>query len=363
MLHDNNVFSTPDPVSDVPTFVRPSVEGLLSSPKLTIRSLAQFDIQQYARGTVPTTMGARRHVKLDGRWRSTSAFELGLGVRYDKSENPTDFRITASVLLPRQRAQSVQVTPSVAYRPTSRTTISGSYDRTRETLANFRSRLQDIQGTVAHQITPRTTWSMQILERAFGDDTSIQRRSHIGLFGWSYLVAVGSTLSVQVGPRFRSPGGIAPEILAGFKRRTPRTQWQASYWRGETMVLGLLGPVELHRASGTMTRNLSRSLDVGGYLGLFDTTARNAIEARVGSASVNTTWKRPPYVVEASYGVDLQRGQFGPLKEEIPVRRNVFTLRVTIAGRLSRVFRQPDDDDNTADDAGRPATPRREVIQ
>ena len=77
---------------------------------------------------------------------------------------------------------------------------------------------------------------------------------------------------------------------------------------------------------------------------MFRSATLDAADAMVYHASVVSAWSREPYILAVSYGTDLQRGDIGrarPADEQ--VRRGVFLVRLTIAPRLSRAFRPPDD--------------------
>jgi len=344
--HDDNVFSRPQGTADILTSLQPSLETQLRSPTVTLQSLMSFDMQRSARHTTPTTLAARRHAMFDGRVRSTPSVLLGLTGLYDRTETASDLSLTSGLLLPRQRAQSIQATPSVAFRVTPLTTITTHYDWTHQALSGAPgSELHIAHLGVARRSSPRTTWSVGYFERRFVDDVE-SLRSHVGLLGWARELAAGTTLSLQAGPRLSASGGVSPEMQAAFIRRTSGTQFLADYWRGDTMVLGVRGPVEVHRGTTSMTWTLRRRLDLGTTLGLFHTTALDMPGTTLYHASVVSTWRHEPYILTASYGTDLQRGDLGrSLPGGEQVRRNVLLVRLTVAPRLSRAFRPPDEAD------------------
>jgi hypothetical protein len=300
---------------------------------------------------------ARRHAMFDGRVRSTPSILLGLATRYDGTNTPGDLNFDTGILLDRQRAQRVQFTPSIAYRMTPRTTITTQYDWTSEALSGtMGGDLHAARLGVARQRSPRTTLSARYLGRLFvsGAET---RRSHTAMLGWTRQLAPGTNLSLHAGPRVASYGGGSSEVQAAFIRRTPRTRFLVDYWRGETIVLGIPGPVEIHSGSTKVSWTLSRKLDVGTNFGVFNSTTLDAAEATVYHVSFVSAWSREPYIIAVSYGTDLQRGDIRSRRfEDEQVRRGVFLVRLTIAPRLSRAFRP-------RDDADEPTTPLKGVIQ
>ena len=355
--HDDNVLSAPSGAGDVLTYIRPSLEGRFDSPTVNLESLISFDIQRSVQHSSLNTIDARRHAMFDGRVRSTSSLLLGLAARYDRTETPGELNLDSGIMLVRQRAQRVQFTPSVDYRVTPKTTISTQYDWTTEALSNAPGGdLHVARLGAARQWSPRTTWSTRYLGRLFVDDAGTHR-SHAAILGWTRRMSPATSLSLQAGPRFRSYDGITSEVMATLIRRTPRTRFLTDYWRGETIVLGIPGPVAIHSASAKMSWALRRSLDLGTTLGVFSSTTLEARRARVYHASLTGAWSREPYIVSFSYGSDLQQGDIRTRRSaDEQMRRGVFLVRLTVAPRLSRAFRPPDD----ADEA---TTPLKGVIQ
>jgi hypothetical protein len=101
---------------------------------------------------------------------------------------------------------------------------------------------------------------------------------------------------------------------------------------------------------------LRRNLDLGTAFAVFRSATLEDREALVYHASIVGAWSREPYILAMSYGADLQRGNIRttrPADEQ--VHRGVFSVRLTIAPRLSRAFRPGDGDT--------PTTPIKGVIQ
>jgi hypothetical protein len=356
-VHDDNLFSEPSAVGDIVTNLRPSLEGQYQSRTMTLESLVSMDMQRSTRHSSLNIVDARRHAMFDGRVRSTPSILLGLGARYDRTETASDLNLQSGILLGRQRATRLQVTPSIAYRTTPRTTLTTHYDWTNEALAGTHgTTLHSARVTFGRQWTPRTTLSASYLGRQFSEEPETYR-SHAAMLGVSREVAPGASLSLQAGPRVTSYSGITSEVSAALVRRTPRNRFLIDYWRGETMVLGIVGPVQIHSGSTRMSWSVRRRLELGAHLGVFNSTTLDAREAMVYHASLTSVWTAQPYILAVSYGSDFQRGDIrGRRAADEQVRRGVFLVRLTIAPRLSRAFRP-------TDDADQPTTPLKGVLQ
>jgi len=356
-VHDDNLFSTPSAIGDVVTYLRPSLEGEYQSRTMTLQSLVSIDMQRSSRHSTLNVLDARRHAMFDGRVRSSPSLLVGLSARYDRTETPSDLNLETGILLGRQRATRMQFTPSIAYRTTPRTTLTTNYDWTNEALAGTPgTTLHTARVTLGREWSPRTTLSASYLGRLVAEAPHTYR-SHTAMFGASRELAPGTSLSLHAGPRVRSHGGITSEVSAALIRRTPRRRFLVDYWRGETIVLGIVGPVEIH--SGTTRANwaVRRRLELGVHLGVFNSTTIDARQATVYHTSLTSVWTAQPYILAVSYGLDLQRGDIRGIRSaDEQVRRGVFLVRLTIAPRLSRAFRP-------TDDADQPTTPLKGVLQ
>ncbi len=358
--YDDNLFSETRSQSDVVGYLRPSLEGRYESRTMTWQSLVFMDLQRTARHSSLNTLDARRHAMFEGRVRSTPTTLLGIAGRYDRSETAGDLNLDTGILLERQRATRLQATPSLSYRTTVRSTLTAQYDWTNEQLSGTPDSTRHVgRHGIAREFTPRTTLSASYLGRLFVDASDETYRSDAMLVGWTRELGPAANFSIQAGPRVTSYGGVTSEVAASLIRRTPRSRFLADYWRGETIVLGILGPVEIHSGSTRLSWAVRRRLELGLNLGVFNSTTIDAREAMVYHGSISGAWNMQPYIINVSYGADLQRGDIrGRRAADDYIRRGVFLVRLTIAPRLSRVFRPQDDAD-----ADRPTTPLRGVIQ
>ena len=355
-MYDSNLFSAPTGQRDVLATVRPSVEGRFASPTLKVDSLAYFDIQRSAVYSDLNTFDARRHAMVDIQGQASPVVGLGFAARYDRSETPGDLNVESGIMLTRQRARRLQMTPSFSYRTNPRTTFSSRYDWTSEALSGWPGGdMQALHLVLAREVTPRTTLNARYLGRLFTGE--IDSQSQALLAGWAREMTPGTNVSVEAGPRVTSHRGLRSEVMAALLRRTPRTRLRLDYWRGETIVLGIPGPVEIHSGTTNVSWTVRRFVDLGTQLGVFGSHTLQETSAVVYHASLVAAWSRQPYHLSLSYGTDLQKGDIrsrGAADEY--VRRGVFLVRLTVAPRLSRAFRP-------GDDANPPLTPLKGVIE
>jgi hypothetical protein len=164
-------------------------------------------------------------------------------------------------------------------------------------------------------------------------------RSHAVLFGYNRAVAVGTNFSVQGGPRVSSYGNNKPELLANFSRQMRAGRFGLDYWQGETIIMGIRGPVDIHSFSLKSSWSLRRNLELGGHAAIFNSQTLFQGRARVFHPELVVSYAPGgPYVVAGSYGVDFQKGDVrSEFLSDKEVVRHVLLVRVTFAPRLSRM--------------------------
>ncbi len=357
-VHDDNLFSRKRAVGDYMTQLRPNLQGIFKSPTAEIRSEASFDMQMSARHEALSTFDARRHAMFDGRIQTSPRAGFGLIGRYDSTETPSELNIESGIMLDRQRAQRWQLTPSASFRLSPRATLTTQYDWTTEWLSRRDAGdLHVARLGVSQQQTPRTMWSVSYLGRLFDNGRS-ERWSQSVLLGWNRQITPQVRLSLQAGPRVTSYRGVTSEVLATLVHRTPHGRLLTDYWHGETIVLGIPGPVRIHSGTVKWTRTVRRDLDLGVTAGMFNSTSIDRAVARVVHSAVIAAWRfGNHYLLTTSYGADFQKGDIRSrfLSAE-RIRRGVFLVRLTISPRFGMDSEQTEVSDE-------PSTPVKGVIK
>jgi hypothetical protein len=147
---------------------------------------------------------------------------------------------------------------------------------------------------------------------------------------------------LQAGPRLSADRGLQPEILAGFSRNMNRLRVSADYWHGETIILGIHGPVAVDNATIKWIWPVTLRSEIGLHTGITDSTTLADQNVRVYRAIMTGAWtpNGGPYTFSASYGAEFQRGLIRrSLFIDDQVMRQTMRVNVTIAPRLSRTFR------------------------
>jgi len=345
-VYDDNLFALPVHNGDYMNVVTPGLEGSWDSPTLTLTSFYAFDMQRSIQNPALNTLEARRHAFFDSSWKTTPRLLLGFGTHYDRSETPGDLNPDTGILSERKRAYRWQLTPSIGYKLTPLTTITTNYSWTQEALRD------DVSGavhvgriTVARQLSERATLDVAYLGRMFVDRSG-QQSSQAGLLGFTYTLAPYTTLTFQGGPRVTTYNGVQPEIVAAFMRKTDRLTTGFDAWHGETIILGIAGPVAVDSATGKFVWPVRHNFEIGTHIGYFDSTTLAHTRAQVYHSELVAAWSPGgPYTIAGSYGADVQRGDVrGGIYDGKTVLRNVFLLRVTVAPRLTRSFLPPDEE-------------------
>jgi len=323
--------------------LRPTVESSWESPRLMFISLYSQDMLRSNFSSL-NTIDARRHAFLDMKFLKSPLTTLALTGRYDRSETPGEIDIDTGILGTRQTAQRWQLSPNVVRRLSPLTVMTAGYDYTRENELDTPSgTLHQARVSVAREFSARSAVVGTYLSRYFVDHFG-RSSSQSVLAGWTREMAPSTHLSLYAGPRVTSyRSGIKPEVSASFRRDTNRVDLRLDYWHGETIILGIEGPVAVDSGAMRIAWPFLNKWELGGLLGATDITTIDDREARVYRSALITSWNpRGMYSVSASYGLDYQQGDIRRRLDE-NVLRHVFRVSLTVAPRLFRSILPPDE--------------------
>ena len=352
-VFDDNIFAGANSTAGQMLQLRPSFEGSYETPITRLLGFYSFDMQRSNFSSL-TTLDARRHALGDAQFRTTPFTTLGVGARYDRSNTPGDINFDTGILGERRNAERVEVVPSFAWRLGPRTSLSSNYDWISEHLVDGeRGTLQIGRIGLSRDLSSRTAITAGYITRYFIDHVNgfPNYYSNAFLAGWSRVLTQGTTLSLAAGPKFRARRGLHYESSASFVRATPRVRLAADYWHGETIVLGVLGPVAVDSVTGRAAWPVRR-FEVGAMLGASDVTTLDERSSRVYRGTLFWSWNPGGiYSVAATYDADFQNGSIrNPIfldSERIlfdeEVLRHVFRVSVTIAPRYRRSILPPDE--------------------
>jgi hypothetical protein len=340
-VSDDNVFNTEQRTGDQTTLVGPSLEAGIAGRRGSLRGLYAFDMLRSAYFEALNNIEARRHGKLEAHYRTSPRTALSFLGHYDRSDNAGELNFETALLVPRRRAMRWELNPGFTWQAAPRVTVRGHYNFVREALERTMIANEHVARVSAtRELSERSSVIGGYLGRHFvnGDDT---QTSHAALFGGARRLRPFTTLTVLAGPRLSSRGTLAAEITASLVRRAPGyAGYMLDYWRGESIILGVLGPVEVEAASARASWPIHRTLEFGASAGLFRSDSLTQGQARVLHGEAVLSWTpQPLYSVAASYGADFQHGDIRTsLLWDRRIERRVFTVTLTIAPRLSHDF-------------------------
>jgi hypothetical protein len=343
--YDDNIFTTQQGSGDAMMIATPAFEAFYESPHTSLRSLFTFDMQRAVGYSTLNSLDAKRHAMLNAGFQITPQFRLSLIGRYDVSDRPGDLMFDTGVLLGRQRARRYQATPAIAFRVRPRTTITAQYDATKEALgADMRGDMYIARLGVSRMHSTRDVWSVNYLGRTFANgadkfNPAAIERSHAVLFGYNRAVAVGTNFSVQGGPRVSSYSNTKPELLANFSRQIRAGRFGLDYWLGETIIMGIRGPVDIQSVSLKSAFPIRRNIELGAHAGVFHSQTLFQGHARVFHPELVLSYSPGrAYVIAGSYGVDFQKGDVrSEFLSDKEIVRHVLRVSITFAPRLSRI--------------------------
>jgi hypothetical protein len=343
-LSDDNVFTTVHRAADQTTLITPAAEGLFGTPRLSLLGAYAFDMLRSADFSSLNDLEARRHGRADAIYHQTSRLTFEVDSHYDRSDEAGELNFETGFLLPRTRATRWEVGPSFTYKATPVMTVLGTYGWIQEGLEDVMVQDEHVgRLLITRQLSDRASLTGGYIGRRFVNGLDTQT-SNAAVGGAAYQLGPFTMFSVQAGPRLSSRGGVEPEVIASLVRRSPTLFGYAiDYWSGQSIILGVLGPVEVKSATARAAWPVRRNIEIGGATGYFRSESEIQGQARVYHVEAVAAWTLQPfYTISASYGADFQHGDIRTsFLNEQDVVRHVFQVRLTVAPRLSRTIQQP----------------------
>jgi hypothetical protein len=317
-----------------------------------------FDMQRSNFSSL-NTLDARRHALGETRLRTSPFTTIGLTALYDRTQTPGEINADTGVLGERRPADRLELTPTFARRLTPRATLTGGYNFTTERLVDGeRGTMHTGRIGVGRDVTPRTSLSVSYVGRHFlaNDSATIdgdpEQSSHAVVVGWERQMTPATRLALSAGPKATSYDGFEVEVSAGVLRTTPRIRTAIDYWHGETIVLGIDGPVAVDSVTARVNWLFRHRMEAGFHAGVSDVGTLEGRTATIYSGTLIGSWSpNDMYTLAATYGLDFQDGTIRypifldddalPLEERL--RRHVFRVSVTIAPRYKRSILPPEE--------------------
>lgn len=324
--------------------VRPSLEVAYEAPKLLLVSLWSFDMQRSNHSAL-NALDARRHAMFDAKFKSSALTTWALGGRYDRSDMPGDIDFESGVLTDRSNAQRWQVTPSVLHRVAERTNFTAGYDFTTENLIGEGYNSLHVARTgLSRQLSTRASLGGEYIGRLFADDL-VEHHSHAVVMSWTRELQQFTRFTVLAGPRWTSYRGLVPEVAVSLGRDGRTVKAGIDYSHGETIILGVSGPVQVDTGAARLTVAPSRRTEFGIRAGASSILTLDERAATIYRGTLLGSWTvAGPFTVTGSYSADYQLGDIRRnLFRDERVLRHVIRVGLTIAPSFSRSFLPPDE--------------------
>jgi hypothetical protein len=136
-----------------------------------------------------------------------------------------------------------------------------------------------------------------------------------------------------------------PEIAVSLARDGRTLKAGVDYSHGETIILGVPGPVQIDTGSARLTVAATSKLEFGVRAGASNILTLDERAATVYRSSALGSWSfSGPFTLTASYSADYQLGDIRRnLFRDERVLRHVVRVGLTIAPSFSRSFLPPDE--------------------
>ena len=261
-VYDDNVSARAEADAGQMLQMRPSLEADYESATVSLVSLWSFDMQRSNHSAL-NALDARRHAMFDTKWRRSAVTTWGIGGRYDRTDSPGEIDLDSGLIFDRRNAQRWQLSPTVSHRVGMRTTVNALYDWTTESLVNdSEGSLHVARLGLSRELSERTSINGGYVGRLFVDSDA-EHQSHAALLGWSRQLRQFTTLTMQAGPRWTTYRGLVPEVAASLARDGRTLKAGLDYSHGETIILGVRGPVQVDTGAARVNIAATRKIEFG----------------------------------------------------------------------------------------------------
>ncbi|MBI3301112.1 MAG: outer membrane beta-barrel protein [Deltaproteobacteria bacterium] len=307
-LYDDNVFrSSSNREDDFISRFSPGFQGGYQSEPLTLLGRYTFSAEVFANNPKLTQAQAYQAGGVQFEYRPTRLWTLGFDGDHVETERPEDINISTGIEDGRGRSRSYSFRPSLTYRLSALTTVSGGYGFTR----NERSGETNNDGTTGttnkthtadlgldRQLSARDTATVSYIFRRFlssGDmrqgvvGTNENETSHAVVMGWIHQLSTLSALMLRGGPRF-SRGSVAPEVEGSIAREFHRGQVSFMYGRTQNTVVGRSGAVSTESFIGGVRYQLLRRLFLSADPAFYKNSS-NGFKTKVYRLDINLVYQ------------------------------------------------------------------------
>lgn len=331
LAYDDNVFAeTDDAQSDLILRLTPTVEAGYRSARGETRLLHSFDAEKYQDNTQLDSFNSRRYTEIDVDWSATQRLDLGVLASTAATKYPGDLLPEFGLELGRTDARRTVVRPDLAYRYTRRTAFTAGGEVARDELVGGRT--VDTRGAqvgVAHDWTPRHTWTFDFLRRDYRFRPGGDAYSNVALVGWIGRVSPRSTFTVRGGPR-DTEVGTEPELHLAFDYDIPGGDLTFNYERTERVLIGQAGLAEAHAVWLSYTHPITPAIALR-IVPSYASLTRGDEDARTGRFYIEAAYRFSPTVqFTSSYQWSRQDGSLD-IPGPVDITRNVVFFGMTVA--------------------------------
>jgi hypothetical protein len=332
-VSDDNLFFTPQvSAGDRILRIRPALEVLFASPRLSASGDYEFDNDRYATHSGLSNRRARQRATAATQYQISPRLQVGFDGGFTDTDTPAEFNITTGLGSLRRRAQQLTFRPSGRLRISPLLSAHAALLSTDEkVVGGSRMRSQVFAAGMDRRMTPRDTLALDF-EQAHYDfrlaPTATQTNSSVVRSTWSHDIDTRTHFALSAGPRITA-GQIKPELAASLSHRWLSSSITMSVSQTETTAIGIDRPVQARAIDVRFGWEPTRSFSAYVAPAIFR-TARQGLQATVYHAGIGARYALTPLVgFDAAYTFDSERGAIDPVHAVGAFSRSTFTAGFT----------------------------------
>jgi hypothetical protein len=329
-VYDDNLFNRPAGEADTITRASMRFDADYRSERQTFSGRYALDADRFASHPALTTAHGRQDAGFEDQYHATRRLSFNGAAAYTETQTPAELNLDTALAPGRARAQRLSLHPSATYQFGPLTDATIGYTATHDRMLDVSVLTQTATASIEHHASARDAVRWEYSYQNFQFRAIDRTTSQALTAEWTRYLTRVTSLSVRGGPRVTG-GTLTPDVAASLHHKTRIGDATIAYAHTQTTLIGLVGVADTHSLTARLSGERRSGLRLRVEPGLLRTTQVNLASTvyRVSVGCVQPVASR--FAIEASYDLNLQRGNIYTAHSVETIGRNVVMLKFAVA--------------------------------
>ena len=326
-MYDDNLFYRPAGEADTITRVSSGLDTRYGSPLHTFSAHYALDADWFSHHSELTTAHARQDAGFEELYHATRRLSFHGAATFAETATPAELNVATALAPGRARAQRLTLQPSATYEFGPLTNATIGYSAAHDRMLGVSLLTQTATVVIDHHASARDGVRWEYGYQTYLFDAIERKTSQALTAEWTRDLTRVTSLSLRGGPRL-TDGTLSPDTAVSLRHKMRIGDATLAYAHTQTTLIGLVGIADSHSVTARVSGKLRSGLQLHVEPGLLRTTQTNlgSTVYRVSLGSMQPVGRR--FAIQASYDLNLQRGNIYAAQTVESIRRNVIMLKL-----------------------------------